>query len=103
MPPGLHDIEPVQFNVCQSAREAKRGRVNLVEVGEPQIRIDMGRETVEGAKAAVAALERAAEDLRDGEIDAVVTAPINKEAMQSAGFGFTGHTEFSHPYSAANR
>lgn len=90
----LHDIEPVQFNVCQLAREAKRGRVNLVEVGEPQIRIDMGRETVDGAKAAVAALERAAEDLRDGEIDAVVTAPISKEAMQSAGFGFTGHTEF---------
>lgn len=90
----LHEVEPVQFSICESATEAKRGRVNLIECGNADTRVDMGHESIDGAKAAIAALERASADLREGEIDAVVTAPINKEAMQKAGFGFTGHTEY---------
>lgn len=90
----LHEVEPVQFNICESAADAKRGRVNLIECGNADARVDMGRESIDGAKAAIAALECATADLCDGQIDAVVTAPINKEAMQKAGFGFTGHTEY---------
>lgn len=90
----LKDIEPVQFNICESVADVKRGRVNFIECGKADTHVDMGRETIDGAAVAIAALERAAADLRDGNIDAVVTAPINKEAMQKAGFGFTGHTEY---------
>ena len=90
----LHEVEPVQFNVCATAVEVKRGRVNLIECGAQDARVDMGHATVDGAKVAIVALERAAADLREGAIDAVVTAPIDKEAMQKAGFGFTGHTEY---------
>jgi 4-hydroxythreonine-4-phosphate dehydrogenase len=42
----------------------------------------------------MAALEMAAEELNNGTIAAGVTAPISKESMNEAGFGFTGHTEF---------
>ncbi len=28
-----------------------------------------------------------------GEIDAIVTAPINKEALNAAGYAYAGHTE----------
>ena len=28
-----------------------------------------------------------------GEIDAIVTAPLNKEAMKAAGINYPGHTE----------
>ena len=90
----IEDFEPIQFNVCQSAREARRGRVNLIECGKKDIRVEPGCESEEAARAALDALERAASDLRDGEIDAVVTAPISKESMKSVGFGFTGHTEY---------
>ena len=90
----LGECEPVQFNICESAPEAKRGRVNLVECGEAGLRIEPGHPSTDSAKAAAAALDRAATDLRDGAIDALVTAPISKEAMQGIGFGFTGHTEF---------
>ena len=86
--------EPVRFNVCASAADARRGAVNLVECGVENLRVEAGRATAESAKAAVVALERASADLEEGELDAVVTAPINKEAMQGVGFGFTGHTEF---------
>ena len=40
------------------------------------------------------ALRAAARDLKEGLLDAVVTAPIDKETVQSDDFRFTGHTEF---------
>jgi 4-hydroxythreonine-4-phosphate dehydrogenase len=40
------------------------------------------------------ALEAAVKDLKDGKIDALVTAPINKHNIQSESFNFSGHTEY---------
>jgi 4-hydroxythreonine-4-phosphate dehydrogenase len=47
-----------------------------------------------GGEAAAAALNKAIEELKDGAIDALVTAPIDKEMIQSEEFSYTGHTEF---------
>lgn len=91
---GDEEVEQVRFNICSSASEARYGAVNLVEVGEKDLYIDAGKATQPAAKAAIAALETASEDLLSGDIAAVVTAPINKESMQAAGFGYTGHTEY---------
>ena len=38
-------------------------------------------------------MERKA-DVKVGELDVLVTAPVNKNAMDEAGFGAVGHTEF---------
>src|SRR5690606_14202364 len=48
----------------------------------------------DGGKYAALSLEKALQDLKSGDIDAVVTAPINKQAMAMANFGFPGHTEY---------
>ncbi len=82
----------VQFNIISSAEESRRGKVNLVVCGGiiPQ----PGVASAEAGKAAVEALERAMADLKAGDIDAMVTAPIMKETIQSETFHFTGHTEF---------
>lgn len=53
-----------------------------------------GQPTRDTALAALEHLERAAEALRSGEIDAVVTSPICKEAMHKVGFHYPGQTEF---------
>ena len=45
-------------------------------------------------KAALAALERALADYREGLFDVLVTAPINKHTIQSDAFHFPGHTEY---------
>ena len=82
----------VQFNVVSSAEESRRGKVNLVECG--QINPQPGVASAEAGKAAVEALERTMADLKAGDIDAMVTAPIMKETAQSETFQFTGHTEF---------
>ena len=91
---GLTDIEPINFYICASAADARRGSVNLVECGERGVKVEPGVASEVAARAAVAALDRATEDLAAGDLDAVVTAPINKESMQAAGFPYTGHTEY---------
>ena len=82
----------VQFNVVASAQEARYGKINLVMCGD--VKPQPGVASKEAGKAAVEALQRAIEDLKEGDIDAMVTAPITKETAQSEEFQFTGHTEF---------
>ena len=53
-----------------------------------------GQPTRETAAAALEQLETAAAALREGSIDAVVTAPVCKEGLHSLGFHFPGQTEF---------
>ena len=91
---GLQEVEPLQFYICQSAAEARRGKINLVECGAKDSRVEPRIATEESAKQALDALEKASADLVAGNLAAVVTAPINKESMQKVGFGFTGHTEY---------
>ena len=89
----LRDTEPVALNAVVSAHEARRGKVNLVAAGDTGTPVP-GQPTPEAGRAAVEALRAAARDLKEGLLDAVVTAPIDKETVQSDDFRFTGHTEF---------
>ncbi len=52
-----------------------------------------GRVTAEASRTAVAAIERAVQGCLDGELDAMVTAPICKEGLKLAGLDWPGHTE----------
>lgn len=70
------------------------GKVNVVNCWQEMIEINMGQETPEGGRAALLALQKAAEHLQAGKIDGIVTAPINKNNIQSDAFRFPGHTEF---------
>lgn len=83
----------VQFFTVGSAREARYGKINLVNCGTPSS-VRPGEPSKEAGAAAVEALECAIKDLKSGELDALVTAPIDKEMVQSDMFHFTGHTEF---------
>ena len=90
----LNDIEPVKFVVVDGAERAQQGRVNLVECGAKELSVTPGKPSKAGGEAAAAALNKAIKELKDGAIDAMVTAPIDKEMIQSEAFSFTGHTEF---------
>lgn len=59
-----------------------------------QTEVEPGKITAEAGKAAFASLKRAVEDLKAGKITALVTAPINKDTIQSEEFKFPGHTEY---------
>jgi 4-hydroxythreonine-4-phosphate dehydrogenase len=68
--------------------------VNVINCWLENVKITLGKCTAEGGKYASFSLEQATEDLRAGHIDALITAPINKKAMQLSGFQYPGHTEY---------
>lgn len=87
-------IELPPVREAADASEAREGCVNVIDLGLGDIKPEPGSPTPASGKAAVAALERAVADLRDGKIDVLVTAPICKENVQGENFSFSGHTEY---------
>lgn len=90
----LHNVGPMDVNVIGSAADAKPRKVNLVNCLPDSIYAEPGQSTPDAAKSAIKALEAAVKDLKEGQIDVLVTAPINKRAMNAEGFSNTGHTEY---------
>jgi 4-hydroxythreonine-4-phosphate dehydrogenase len=90
----IHNIDQINTNVINSAKDVHQKRVNIVNCLPENVFVEPGQATAESAKAAMISLERAVEDIKEGHIDVLVTAPINKRAMAGEGFGYTGHTEY---------
>ena len=90
----LHNIGPMDINVIGSAADAKQKKINLVNCLPDNIYAEPGQSTPDSAKAAIRSLEMAVKDLKEGQVDVLVTAPINKRAMNEEGFCNTGHTEY---------
>ncbi|MBK9737247.1 MAG: 4-hydroxythreonine-4-phosphate dehydrogenase PdxA [Saprospiraceae bacterium] len=84
----------IGFHSVNSAKQTQENKINLVNCWDDNINITLGKATVEGGKYAYLALDKAMSDIKDGSLDALVTAPINKYAMQLAKFPFPGHTEY---------
>lgn len=82
------------FHSVTSAAQAVSNKVNLVNCWDENINITLGAPSVESGKYAYIALDKAVIDVKEGHIDAIVTAPINKQAMQLAKFPYPGHTEY---------
>ena len=86
--------ENILFHSIQTASEALPDRINIINCWPDNVNITLGKPTDLSGKCAFQALERAVKDLKAETIDALVTAPINKKAMQMADFPFIGHTEY---------
>jgi 4-hydroxythreonine-4-phosphate dehydrogenase len=88
------NIANFSLNSVRSGEEAHPKRVNIVNCLDDNIRVELGKATEMGGKAAFASLTRAVEDLKKGLVDVLVTAPINKNVTHSKAFNFPGHTEY---------
>lgn len=82
------------INHTKSATSIKENMPNLVECIDQEIKVELGHPSKQAGSAAFMALEAAVRDLKSGLIDALVTAPISKENIQSEQFKFPGHTEY---------
>ncbi|WP_439183926.1 4-hydroxythreonine-4-phosphate dehydrogenase PdxA [Carboxylicivirga taeanensis] len=90
------NIPNFSLNSINSVEDAHNKRVNIINCLDDNIRVELGKSTSIGGDAAFKALELAVRDLKDGKIDVLVTAPINKQNIQSDSFNFPGHTEYLH-------
>lgn len=88
------NIEDFSFNLIRDISEINHKRANIINVYEEDVIIELGAQTEAGGKYALKSLEAAAYALSQNQIDVLVTAPINKENIQSPDFKFPGHTEY---------
>ncbi len=85
---------PTNFSIVNSASDAQEGRLSIVNCSNDEVKVEFAKADPESGKAALAALEKAVEEYKEGLIDVIVTAPINKHTIQSEEFSFPGHTEY---------
>ncbi|MEL6986672.1 MAG: 4-hydroxythreonine-4-phosphate dehydrogenase PdxA [Bacteroidota bacterium] len=86
--------DDLQVQNLNSADRPYTGRINVVNCWQENVTVTLGKATEDGGKYAYIALDKATEDINNGLIDVLVTAPINKEAMKMADFPYPGHTEY---------
>ena len=82
------------YNSTKDVSKLNPKQVNIVNCWEEEIAVTPGQLNDIGGKYAKISLDAATTALKDGFIDALVTAPIHKKNIQSEDFPFTGHTPY---------
>ena len=86
--------QELNFSAIHDASQAMEKKFNVINLVPDEIKIDIGKSTEVAGKLSRLALDKACEDLKNGSVDVLVTAPINKKNIQSSDFDFPGHTEY---------
>ncbi len=82
------------FQAVKDFNQLHTKKPNVFVCYEEEVQIEMGKSTSTGGKYALKSLEVATKSLLAKQIDVLVTAPINKNNIQSEQFKFAGHTEY---------
>ena len=82
------------FSNIKDFQKLNQRQVNIYNCWEEEVAITPGILTDIAGKYAVKSLMDACHALKDGHIDALVTAPLHKKNVQGSDFSFTGHTPF---------
>ncbi|MDR1847837.1 MAG: 4-hydroxythreonine-4-phosphate dehydrogenase PdxA [Bacteroidales bacterium] len=90
----LTQVPDFSFINIRYPNQAEANKFNILNIIQEEVKIDIGQPTETGGKLAAMSLDMACEDLMAGKLDAIVTNPINKKAIQSENFKFPGHTEY---------
>jgi 4-hydroxythreonine-4-phosphate dehydrogenase len=85
----------LKVNAISNIHDAKSkyGTIDVYDLANFNQQVAYGVVSAEAGRAAFESIVKVIELAKSGEVDATVTAPINKEAINLAGFHFSGHTE----------
>ncbi|MFD2940991.1 4-hydroxythreonine-4-phosphate dehydrogenase PdxA [Flavobacterium notoginsengisoli] len=84
----------VQFHGVDKLEQIIPGKVNVLNLWREGVDINLGTNDSKIGEYAIKSFTAATKALKDGEIDVLVTAPINKYNIQSEEFKFPGHTDY---------
>jgi 4-hydroxythreonine-4-phosphate dehydrogenase len=88
------DLEDFHYQSIHSPDKVVAGKVNLVNCWKEEVSLELGKADKEVGAYALKSLDAACSAFEQGHIHALVTAPINKQTIQSDAFRFTGHTDY---------
>ena len=84
----------INYTGIDKASNSIDGKINVVNVWKEAPGVQFGKQTKDGGKYALRSLQAAVKALKNGDVDVLVTAPINKHNIQSDTFTFPGHTDY---------
>jgi len=84
----------IEIHSISSLNQVKDDKINVLNIWQEEVEITPGKSNDIGGKYALISLDESVKALKNNQIDVLVTAPINKENIQSDAFKFAGHTEF---------
>ena len=88
------NMEDLSYSLIRDPHQAQAGRINFINHTDEELKIEPGIATSIAGKASFDALKLAVDDLHNGYIDALVTAPVNNNTIQSEQFHFTSQKEY---------
>ncbi|MDO4727561.1 MAG: 4-hydroxythreonine-4-phosphate dehydrogenase PdxA [Bacteroidota bacterium] len=89
----VHGVS-LHYNVIDDVEQVVAGKINILNVWKENVNIEFGKENRELGKYAILSFKQATQALKEGKIDVLVTAPINKYVVDSEEFKFVGHTQY---------
>ncbi|WP_035653188.1 4-hydroxythreonine-4-phosphate dehydrogenase PdxA [Flavobacterium sp. ASV13] len=84
----------VQFHGVDKLEQVLSGKVNVLNLWKEGVDITLGKNDEKIGEYAIKSFVAATKALKEGSIDVLVTAPINKYNIQSEEFKFPGHTDY---------
>lgn len=87
-------MEELSYSLIRDAHQAQAGRINIINHTDEELKIEPGISTQIAGKASFDALKLAVDDLYKRNIDALVTAPVNKNNIQSEQFHFSSQKRY---------
>lgn len=97
------EMNDFSFQFIKNIEQTSQKKPNLLNIYEEEVKIELGTSSKVAGQLAERALVMAGKDLKNKNIDAIVTAPINKDNIQSDKFKFPGQTEFFEYYFGGDR
>jgi len=82
------------INGISNFKQVIEHKINLFNVWKEDVEVELGSPSKIAGKYAFISLDKAVDALISNDIDVLVTAPINKDNIQSEDFKFQGHTEY---------
>jgi len=95
----------LKVNAIIDIKDAKNkyGTIDVYDLANYNQNVAYGVVSADAGRAAFESIVKVIELAKSGEVDATVTAPINKEAINLAGFHFSGHTEIYAHYTGTKK
>ncbi|MBT3442356.1 MAG: 4-hydroxythreonine-4-phosphate dehydrogenase PdxA [Flavobacteriaceae bacterium] len=84
----------IQFSKINFNKKPLKGKINIINVWEELYETEFGKPTIKSGELSFKSLEAVTKALINNQVDVMVTAPINKNNIQSKDFNFPGHTDY---------
>jgi len=82
------------FNSITKIEQASNTQINIINCATNNIKVELGKSTKMAGQSSLNALRHSIIDIKNNKLDILVTAPINKNNIQTEDFNFAGHTRF---------